>query len=193
MNIRSNDRLFNQLKGGIYHSTSISGYCGIRATGAILPNRGLFPFSHSQTGHSCCYELGAISLLDLRIPSKRPLVGRGVWANWITFLSNHEPITILLDIDPSRLSEPLQDYDSLQDRLPDHTMVAEAEVCYAGSIPFDSVRRCFLVCARRHTLFRIIPGNNVSDIQISSTEALFQKTLGPLSPPWSDVFNLRYE
>jgi hypothetical protein len=172
--MRVNDRLFRQIKGGIYHSTSVSGYRAIRSSGHILPNSGQFPFSHGQSPHSCCYKIVAISLLDLRQPA-RPLVGQEAWRNWTTFLTNHEPITVLLDLAPDSLSEPLHDFDSLQKRFPFGTMVAEAEKCYPGPISFAAVRRCILVCAKWHTIFRIIPGNEISDIDFSRTEAQFDR------------------
>ena len=111
--MRKNDRLYNKIKGGLYHSTSVPGYRMILESKAILPNTGSFPFSHDQSQYSPCYQIGAISLLDLRDP-KYPLVGRGAWTNWTRFLTHHKPITVLLQIDPSCLSEPLHDYESLQ-------------------------------------------------------------------------------
>jgi hypothetical protein len=187
--MRINDRLYSQIKGGVYHSTNISGYRGIRALDAILPNTGMFPFSHGQSPHSCCHKLGAIALLDLRNPSPaRPLVGKEAWHNWTRFLSNHDPITILLDIDPDRLSEPLQDYDSLQERFPMSTMVAEAEKCYAAQIPFDAIRRCVLVCAKWRTFFRVVAGNQISDADFLRAENGFEAKLRKIG--WKDPFSL---
>jgi hypothetical protein len=174
--MRVNDRLYRQIKGGIYHSTSMSGYRGIRASDAILPNTGQFPISYGQSSHSCCYKLAAISLLDLRNPS-RPLVGKEAWRNWTTFLSNHKPITVLLGLDPVCLSETLHDYDSLQKLFPYKTMVAEAEACYPARIPFDAIRRLILVCAERHTFFRIVPGNLISDKEFARTAVQFEAKL----------------
>lgn len=155
----------------------MTGYRGIRSSGAILPNTGSFPFSFGQSMHSCCHKLGAISLLDLRNPT-RPLVGRNAWpSNWTTFLDNHKPITILLDIDPAFLSEPLHDYDSLQERFPQAKMVAEAEKCYPSPIPIGAVRRCILVCGKWRTFFRIVAGNEITDTAFSRADASFEARL----------------
>jgi hypothetical protein len=95
----------------------------------------------------------AIALLDLR-NAARPLVARNAWSNWTTFLDNHKPITILLDIDPAYLTERLYDYDSMQQRFPYATMVAEAEKWYPGPICIEAVRRCVLICANWRLDFR---------------------------------------
>ena len=185
MPMRANDRLYNQIKGGLYHSTSISGYRGIRSSGTILPNNGSFPFSHGQSPNSCCYHLGAIALLDLRSPT-RPLVGKDAWLNWTTFLDNHKPITVLLDIDPSYLTGPLHDYDSLQERYPYRTMVAEAEKCYTHPIPIDAIRRTVLVCAKWRRFFGVISGHVITDTEFSRTETSFEAKLKKIG--WKDPF-----
>ncbi len=183
--MRANDRLYTQIKGGIYHSTSVTGYRGIRSSGAIQPNTGLFPSSHFKSQYSCCRKLGAISLLDLQNPT-RPLVGRKRWSNWTTFLDNHRPITVLLDIDPAYLSEQLHDFDSLREHDPDCTMVAEAEKCYSRPIPINAVRRCILVCAKSYSFFQIISGHTISDTDFAQTEANFEaklRKIGYTEPP----------
>ena len=179
-----NDRLYNRIKGGIYHSTSILGYRGIRSSRAILPNSGGLPFSHGQSRNSCCHKLGAVSLLDLGGSASRPLVGHEAWSRWTLFLSNHKPITILLEIDRTCLTAPLYDYDSLKEHFPMATMVAEAEKCYAGPIPIHAVSRCVLVCAKLRTVFRIVPGNEVSDADLLRIETSFDRKLQKIG--WTD-------
>jgi hypothetical protein len=154
----------------------MSGYRGIRTTRAILPNTGLFPFSHGQSPHSCCHKVGAIALLDLRNPT-RPLVGKEAWTNWTMFLNNHKPITVLLDIDPAYLSQPLYDFDLLQERYPYSPMVAEAEKCYPHPIPIDAIRRSILVCAKWYTFFKIISGREITDTDFSRAERSFESKL----------------
>jgi hypothetical protein len=167
--VRLNDRLYNRIKGGLYHSTSITGYKGIRATAEIRPNLNTLPFSHGQSPHSHCYKLGAISLLDLRNP-KRPLVGKDGYTNWATFLSNHKPLTVLLEIKPELLTLPLDDYDSLNARSSDQIMVPEAEACYPGPISIQAISRVLLICGMLRSNFWIIPGYDVSEDQIRRAE-----------------------
>ena len=175
--MRKNDALYNQIKGGIYHSTSITGFRGICSSGSILPNTGSFPFSFPQSPHNCCHKLGAISLLDLRSPA-HPLVGPDAWLNnWERFLNNHKPITVLLDIAPDYLSEQLHDYESLRQRFPGCGMVIEAEKCYPRPIPIDAVSRCILVCAKRHTFFDIISVHELTNTYFFRTEASFEARL----------------
>ena len=195
--MRVNDRLYNQIKGGIYHSTSISGYRGICTSGAILPNTGSLPFSHGRSPTSCCYKLGAISLLDLRSPSPtRPLVGKDAWVNWTTFLDNHQPITVLLEITPSYLSAPLHDFDSLQERYPYSAMVAEAEKCYPCAIPIEAIHRSILVCAKKHTFFRIISGHEITDTDFYRAETSFEAKLQKIGwedpNPWSGLLDVSF-
>jgi len=179
--MRKNDRLYKSIKGGLFHSTSIGGYKGIRERRQILWNDGSFPFSHGQTKCSSCWKLKAISLLDLRNPKvEMPLVGKDACTNWKTFLTNHDPVTVLLEIDPSSLSDPLLDFDALQDspegRL---TMVAEAEVCYRLPIPIEAVRRCVLVCSKVKGpfIFHVVPGTEISEIQFEEVQDRFEARL----------------
>ena len=151
-----------------------------------------FPFSHGKSVTSCCHKLGAIALLDLR-NAARPLVARNAWSNWTTFLDNHKPITILLDIDPAYLTERLYDYDSMQQRFPYATMVAEAEKCYPGPICIEAVRRCVLICANWRSLFRIISGHEITDADFSEARRSFDaklKKIGWKEPPaWCDILD----
>jgi hypothetical protein len=179
--MRKNDRLYRSIKGGLFHSTSIIGYKGIRERRQILWNDGSFPFSHRQTKCSSCWKLKAISLLDLRNPKvEMPLVGQEAWLNWKIFLTNHDPITVLLEIDPSFLSEPLLDYHALQD-VPEGrlTMVAEAEVCYRLPIPLEAICRCVLVCSKvkRPFIFHAVPGADITDNQFGEVQNRFETKL----------------
>lgn len=171
--MRKNHRLFNVIKGGIYHSTSITSYKRILTSGAITPNRGQFPFSHPQSKNSRCYLHGGISLLDIRDP-KQALTGKTIWTNWTAFLDNHDPITLLLDIDPKALTKTLYDFDALSEKYPFQTMVAEAEKCYCEPIPTTAIQRCILVNAKDKRFFRIIKGNNVSDGDFQKAKHLFE-------------------
>ncbi len=110
------------------------------------------------------------------------------------FLNNHKPITTLLDIDPDYLSERLYDYDSLQQRFPYATIVAEAEKSYPRPIPIDAVRRCILICAKRRSFFRIISRHEITDADFSGAEASFEaklRKIGWKEPfPWGDLSTL---
>ena len=101
-------------------------------------------------------------------------------------MDNHQPITVLLDIDPAYLSGTLHDFDSLRERFPDCVMVAEAEKCYPDPIPIIAVRRCILICAKSYSFFQIIPGNTIADTDFTQTEANFEaklRKIGYKEPP----------
>lgn len=184
--MRKNDCLFNKIKGGIYHSTSIEGYKGIRNSGFIFPNDGRFKFSHGQTPHSCCHKLKAISLLDLKNPLG-PLFPKQGPSNWTGFLNNHKPVTILLEIEEAKLIERPKNYTDLMDvHRRKEIFVAEAEVCYPHSIPITAIKRCVLVCAANRKFFRILLGDLLSDEFIEQTKEIFQKKLEKAG--WKDPF-----
>jgi hypothetical protein len=181
--MRLNDRLYRRIRGGVYHSTSISGWRGIRERGEILPNDGSLPFSHGQSRVSCCRHLGGISLLDLRNPPW-PLVGHDSLTNWTCFLRNHHPITLLLQIDPDALLARLlfdrERLTQLNLRMP---FVPEAEVCYLRAIPMTAIQRAYLICAHKHTLFEVVSVAELIEDRIARVELRFKHQLESLRQP----------
>jgi hypothetical protein len=182
--MRLNDRLYRRIRGGVYHSTSIAGWRGIRERGEIQPNDGSWPFSHSQSRTSGCRHLDGISLLDLRNPPW-PLVGHDGFTNWTRFLRNHHPITLLLRIDPGALSISRLFGRERVKSLIDFGMpfVPEAEVCYLGAIPVTAIQRTYLICAQKHTLFRVLSVSELTEDRLASVELAFKYQQDKLRPP----------
>jgi hypothetical protein len=181
--MRLNDRLYRRIRGGVYHSTSIAGWRGVRERGEIQPNDGSLLLSHSQSRVSCCRHLGGISLLDLRNPPW-PLVGHGGFRNWTLFLRNHHPITVLLQIDPGALSAPLLFGRERVTRLDlGMPFVPEAEVCYLRSIPVTAIQCVYLICAQKHTLFEVLSVSELTEDRLARVERAFKYQLEKLRPP----------
>ncbi len=173
--MRRNDRLYQVLRGGLYHSTSLAGWRGIRERGEIIPNDGSLPFSHGQSKASCCYHLGGISLLDLRNP-RMALTGPDGLSQWTTFLGNHRPMTILLEIDPALLSEHfLVSADRIRSLAHQGLIfVPETEACYRLPIPVASIPRAHLVCAARHTNFKTFILSRLTDSCLERWQLAFR-------------------
>lgn len=143
MCLEANDLLCRQVRGCVLHSTSLTGYRGIRSEGQIFPNTGKFPNSHTQSPISLCRKKGAISLLDLRKTTGYPV--NDEYIQWTDLLYNHEPVTILLDIEPSFLIERMPSHDERSKGLEACTYVDEVEWCYPEPISLNAVKRCLLV------------------------------------------------
>lgn len=140
-------KLFQVIKGGLFHITSLEGYRGIARDGAIKPNEGKFPSTYSARG--VCHLINAVALLDLGL-GKQPLFGPDALGLWMGLLTVHKPVMFILDLDRSRFPSGTQllTFDDLGHYMePPYRaqMLPDTEVCHPGPIPVRTIKRCIVV------------------------------------------------
>jgi hypothetical protein len=162
--------LFQVLRNGYYHATSIEAYRAIRTSGCILPNyQDQFNTSFPQSRNSCCRQLNAISLFDFQTPSLEDIFDEIVSMQWSQFLYRWKPITILIGLNPVRLDGDIISNDEARAMIGLYPLIKDVEVCYPKPIHLDAVVRYILICADHLWRFKVFDTQVISDEQIHET------------------------
>src|SRR4051794_28342604 len=95
--------LFKELRNGLlWHRTSPDDYRQIRIDTAIKANDGRI----NRWGQEyACQQLGGISLFDFTTESEEKILWEAV--KWYQFLGDFDPVTVLLGIEPNKLTGKL--------------------------------------------------------------------------------------
>lgn len=101
------------------------GYRGIRKSGYILPNKGLFPFRYPQTPNYFGYSKGYVSLFDFGPARDRDCIA--IHHTWGQFFFDHKPITTALRLNRDVLSDKL---------IPSTAAPKLGDKDYKGRIPY---------------------------------------------------------
>jgi hypothetical protein len=142
-------------KNCLWHRTDILGLRGILSSGYIAPNLGQFPNSYPQSEKSYGRHCKAISLFDFDTSAWRDCLRQR--RNWLTLLTDSEPITILIGIkidclDRSQLrlaaeiphsSIPTFFHDDGCSYIP--MFIPFVEALYTGQITIDAFARYILL------------------------------------------------
>lgn len=128
------------LRRGIFHTTTIEGYKGIRQSGNILPNKGDFPFRYPQSKTYYGYSMGYICLFDFESAREEDYRGNHYW--WADFFCDHrQPVTIVLKLNRQALAGKLIP-NSARPKLDEVGYVpaiAYVEVWYPEAIPVSAI------------------------------------------------------
>lgn len=92
------------LRGGLWHTTSLEGYRGIRQGGAIVPNAGDRPFKYPRLAESYGFLNRYVCLFDFSGITEEQLV-LDHW-RWASYFTQHHP-TVALQLDRNLLAERL--------------------------------------------------------------------------------------
>lgn len=171
-------QLFPRLRGGVFHSTSVTGYKGIRDSGYIIPNTGQFPCKYPQTPNYYGYSKGYISLFDFGLVSDQQCIQ--IHHTWGQFFFDRKPVTIVLCLNRNVLSKKLipntaapklgnKDYKG---RIP------YVEAWYPEPIPFSVIDRFMLVEIR---VEREVSVTEFDKVEVSELEELLTYTERKLS------------
>ncbi|HEU4699998.1 MAG TPA: hypothetical protein VFS40_12520 [Gemmatimonadales bacterium] len=137
---------FATLREGLWHTTSPRGYLGIRATGAIEPNGGRFPYSYPQSAAAYGEAHGYVCLFDFATPSEDECA----WGyfKWTPFFDRCTPVIVALQLDRAALA-PRLIANAVPTAARDHAHIwlPYVEAWYDGPIPLSAVWR-YLVMPR---------------------------------------------
>jgi hypothetical protein len=141
-----------------------------------MPNDGSLPFSHGQSKVSYCHSIGGISLLDLRNPS-RPLVGPDGLTQWRTFLTNHKPLTLLLQLDIKQIATPhfINPERVAEIAIYQYVFVPVAEACFCHCIPLCAVLGAYVVCGEDYRVFRYQTLSQLTDENLERLTSTFRR------------------
>lgn len=141
-------KIYPKLRGGLFHRTNISGYRGIKKSGNILPNRGLFPFSYPQSETYFAFSRGYISLFDFELASDRDCIS--IHHTWDHFFFDGKPITIVFRLNRDYLSQKLIPNSSGSKwGEPNHrSYIPYVEAWYPEPIPFNVIDDFIIVVYR---------------------------------------------
>lgn len=133
-------KLIQQLRGRIWHTTSIEGLRGIVSDQCIRVNRGDLSNAYFQSKCSNCFEEGAVSLFDLVTHRDTDLVGDDLdlLGKWPQVMFRHFP-TVFLGMNLHSLAPNLLFYPELKRRRGLGGIIPRIEICHVGDIPFGQV------------------------------------------------------
>jgi hypothetical protein len=152
--IHSAHPLFRELRCGLlWHCTSPEELFQIQACGFIKPNK-------SQIGkygalRSACQALDGVSLFDFTTEPETRVLDTPF--KWQQFLRCAKPLTVILGMEPCRLTGKLVRYPENRDitsSLKCSGPIPWVEVCHRGQISISSITRYLLVCAADLGQFR---------------------------------------
>jgi len=133
-------RIYPTLKAEIFYRTNIDGYLCIKADGFICSNKGKYPFTYPQTEYSFGFNKGYISLFDFkRATYKECIITHDTWG---PFLSDQNPITIILKLEQKKLLSKLIP-NSEAPRVGDKKYkiyIPFVEAWYPYQIPFNFIK-----------------------------------------------------
>ena len=93
------------LKGGLFHSTTISGFRGIIDSGYISPNKGKFAFTFPQSKRGFSVAQNFISLFDFSAGSEHEIIYH--FRKFNTFFCMKNNTKIILEINKEKLTEEI--------------------------------------------------------------------------------------
>jgi len=164
--------LFNELRKGYIHVTSIKSYTKIIADRYIRPNYNNYPFTFPQTVNSICYLLEGISLFDFEQPN-RILFENVTIDHFSKFFTIHKPITIILQLNKNNLKDKIIPNEVLKDK--DKTVIPNVEVCYKGKISVNHIEKCIMVCGYDKNIFVIVDGKLLKLNMINHYEKIIKE------------------
>lgn len=141
--------VWDQLKHGLWHCTSVDRMAGVLEAGAIRPDGGKAG-PHYRGGY--CRQIGAVSLFDFDSAREADALRR--YSNWAPFLRGHgAPISVWINLDREELRAgfiPIADLwarytASLGTREPAN-ISPYVEAGHLGPIPVSAFRFLLTVC-----------------------------------------------
>lgn len=130
-----------QLRGYLWHTTSVDGFRGIVSEKSIRVNRGDLPNAWDQSSCSNCFEENAVSLFDFVTHRDEDLVGEDLLLlqKWPGVMFRHRP-TVFLGMAIESLASNLLFYSELKRRRGFGGVIPRIEVCHVGDIPWSTVK-----------------------------------------------------
>ncbi|WP_162913432.1 hypothetical protein [Rhodospirillaceae bacterium SYSU D60014] len=165
--------LWQELRGGLWHSTPSHRFRGILETGDIRHNAALLDDEHrwAEDGTTCCRAMEGVSLFDFRDADWAWLLADGherdPWHGFLRPPGSFAPVdcwisSIWVAVDREKLSgfvpiKRVGEYrrtaagDALRTRW-----MTGIEACHKGSISLDACSRIVIVCAADSREFRSV-------------------------------------
>jgi hypothetical protein len=141
--------LFRELRNGLlWHRTSPTDYRQIQVDGVIMPNNGRV--KRWSAPPYACQQLGAISLFDFTTYPEEEVLEEAI--RWQQFLGDFDPVTVLLGIEPSKVTGKLIPYPLNKERTTGY-VIRYVELCHCGPIPTTAVISYLLVCPIDYSRF----------------------------------------
>jgi hypothetical protein len=136
------EQLITQLRGYLWHTTSLDGFQQIHEQGAIKVNRGDLPKAYAQSQYSNCFEEGGISLFDLITHRDTDLIGADLMLldKWPEVMFRHNP-AVFLGMELASIASNLLFYPELKRRRGLGGIIPRIEVCHVGDIPFYLIKK----------------------------------------------------
>ncbi|HEY0768782.1 MAG TPA: hypothetical protein VGD31_00425 [Sphingobacteriaceae bacterium] len=177
--------LFQALRQGITHVTSLQSYRSIRTDGYINPNNGQYLTTHHQSSTSRVAQLGGISLFDFELPDA--IIFDDEILHWPSFLTVHKPVNVIFTLRREDLADRLMSNDEIRASTSQGTLISQVEVCYRGQIPVSAITQTIFVCSDQPEIFEvletpILPDEHVADICLRMKRRLVEGDFG-----WKEV------
>ena len=129
---------FSKLRTGIFHTTSLEGYEGIRDSGYIVANRGQFPCRYPQSKVYWGPSMGYVCLFDFESATEEQCILNH--HNWTQFFADHEPATVLLKLDRKALTDLIPNSARPKLGTPQYKgAIAYVEAWSPTPIPFSAI------------------------------------------------------
>lgn len=142
------------LQGRIFHRTNVVGFKGIQDTGYIIPNKGQFPYNHTQSPHYFGGRNHLVCLFDFSSGTEREhILQVGTWGFF--FWADFKPVTIVIELNQQKLQAKLVPNSVAQakkmeekwpvDRDKAWSYIPYVEAWYPEPIPVSAISSYMLV------------------------------------------------
>jgi len=165
--IHAEHPLFRELRNGLlWHRTSPNDYRQIQIDGTIKPNDGRI----NRWGQEyACQQLGSVSLFDFTTELEEKVIWEAF--KWQQFLGDFDPVTILLGIEPSKLTGRLIPYPQNKEGTTGN-IIPWVEVCHCGPISTSAITSYLLVCPIDYSRFK--KASALNEVTLKAVEEEFQ-------------------
>jgi hypothetical protein len=135
--------VLEDLRRGLWHTTTLKGYAGIRASGAIEPNRGQFPFNFIDTPTSYAFFKGYVSLFDFASATEdQCAMHYPAWAQYF------EGFRVAIEIVREDVAAGLIGYERARADAGSRMLIPHVEAWHDGAIPISATRRYLFITPR---------------------------------------------
>jgi hypothetical protein len=141
-------KIYQRLRGGLFHCTSLDGCEGIRRFQRISPNSGQFPYTYPQSKYYWAGKSGYVSLFDFGPTTDQECIREH--GKWAKFFLSRKPVAVVVRLNRKMLSEKLIPNTAGPQRgEPFHACyIPCVEAWYPEEIPFGAIDG-FIIVQRR--------------------------------------------